>query len=198
LGYADYTSIWFVQEVDGKAHVIDYYDKFGKGVEWYIQMLKEKESEYGYHYGRHVWPHDGGHGTFATGKTTDAVARDLGLEVEIIERPRKKSDSIEVARDAIKDCIFDRSQCERGLAALKNYRAEYDMKNKVPKLRPIHDVHSHGADAFQTFAVGRRPGAVSSYAPSIDSLPQHKKDALIVRGKYHPDVIEYDFYEDAQ
>jgi hypothetical protein len=197
LGYGVYTAIWFVQEVDGKAHMVDYYDKFGKGLEYYIQIIKEKEAEYGWRYGRHVWPHDGGHGTFVAGKPTCDVARDLGLEVEVQPRAPKKAASIALAQVVMKDCIFDATRCELGLKTLENYRSEYDIKLKVLRTKPVGDWASHGADAFQTFAAGRRPGAISSYAPSVESLPQHKKDALIVRGKYHPDIIEYDFYGDA-
>ena len=42
---------------------------------------------------------------------------------------------------------------------MKQYRKEFDEKNKVFRVRPLHDWTSHAADAFRYFAVGYRKKA---------------------------------------
>jgi len=49
--------------------------------------------------------------------------------------------------------VFDERQCKRGIEVLKNFRREWDDKNKTFGQRPLHDWSSHGADAFGEFAV---------------------------------------------
>ena len=46
--------------------------------------------------------------------------------------------------------------CSILVEALRQYRKDYDEKNKVYKNRPLHDWSSHGADAFRYLALGTR------------------------------------------
>jgi phage terminase large subunit len=88
-------------------------------------------------------------------------------------------DGISATRSIFNQCWFDREKTMRGINALKNYRKEWDEKNKVFKNNPKHDWASHGADAFRTFGVGyRKPvnlqpqtnfGGVPSRIPGIIS-----------------------------
>jgi phage terminase large subunit len=50
-------------------------------------------------------------------------------------------------------CLFDETKTEKGLNALRQYRADWDSKNKTPRKTPLHDWSSHGADAFRELAV---------------------------------------------
>jgi hypothetical protein len=47
---------------------------------------------------------------------------------------------------------FDAKRCERGIEALKMYRAEYDARMQALRPAPVHDWASHGADAFRYLA----------------------------------------------
>ena len=43
-----------------------------------------------------------------------------------------------------------------GIDALRQYRAEWDEKNRILKPTPVHDWASHPADGFRYLAVGLR------------------------------------------
>jgi hypothetical protein len=53
-------------------------------------------------------------------------------------------------------CWFDRAKCQRGIEALRQYRKEWDDKNKVFRNHPLHDWTSNAADAFRMFAWNRK------------------------------------------
>jgi phage terminase large subunit len=151
LGVGDSTSIWFTQDVGREIRIIDYYETSGEGLPHYINKLREK----GYVYGRHVAPHDIEVRELTSGKSRRDTARSLGINFEIAPRVSLE-DGIEAARNVLIRCWFDAKKCERGLQALKNYKKEWDDKNKTFKDKPKHDWSSHGADAFRYFAVGHQ------------------------------------------
>jgi hypothetical protein len=144
-------SVWFFQIVNQEIHFIDYYENSGEGLTHYAQVLQNK----GYLYAKHFAPHDIAVRELGTGKSRLEVAHALGIRFET--GPMLGIDEgINAARSIFSQCWFDRDKCHRGINALKNYRKEWDEKNKVFRTIPKHDWSSHGADAFRTFAVGYR------------------------------------------
>ena len=161
LGVDDSMSIWFMQ-ASGKAyHFIDYYESQGYGLEHYAKVLKEKP----YVYGNHYMPHDAEVREMTNAeiaKSRKEVAEDLGIKpIEIVQRARSMDVIIQVHIPAVRNMIeqswFDQRKCEKGIACLENYRANYDEEKKVLTNKPLHDWSSHGADAFRTFAMGWKP-----------------------------------------
>jgi len=153
LGSRDATAVWFVQRAGPSGmHVIDYYAMNGGTLEEFAAMLDEKRRTLKYNYGRHIWPHDGGHKTLASGgRPLSSMFYDLGVKVEV--QPRiDKLVSIQRVRQVLPRCWFDRGRCALGIEALRSYQKKYDDKNKVYSPHPMHNWASHGADAFQTFA----------------------------------------------
>lgn len=154
LGLSDTTAIWFIQQVANFWHVIDYYEMSGEGLPYYAKYLSFKP----YNYGGHILPHDGNKRNYVTEETETYAdtLRGLGLKnVEVL--PRKKTkEGIEAVRMTIPRCKFDKNKTGRGLDALKNYQKEWDANNKIYQNKPKHDWSSHGADAFRTFAMGKR------------------------------------------
>ena len=49
--------------------------------------------------------------------------------------------------------IFDETKGAEGLQSLRHYRYDVDPDTKQFSERPLHDHHSHAADAFRYFAV---------------------------------------------
>ncbi len=72
-------------------------------------------------------------------------------------------DAISAAQAALPLCYFDESRTADGLDGLALYRREKD--DRLGRLReaPVHDWSSHPADAFMTFALGRRKAPGSYY-----------------------------------
>ena len=158
LGVDDSMSIWFMQ-ASGKAyHFIDYYESQGYGLEHYAKVLKGKP----YVYGSHGMPHDAEIREMTNAeiaKSRKEVAEDLGIKpIEIVQRARNMDTIIQVHIPAVRNMIeqswFDERKCEKGIACLENYRANYDEEKKVLTNKPLHDWSCHGADAFRTFAMG--------------------------------------------
>ena len=156
LGMDDSTAIWFTQIVGREIHVIDYEEYSGEGLAFYANLLREKKERNGWSYDVHVAPHDIEVRELGTGKSRLEIAAEMGLCFEVAPRPQRKEDAIEAARVLLASCWFDKNRCDLGIQALISYRKDYDEKNRVFRLKPVHDWASHGADAFQTMALGFR------------------------------------------
>ena len=71
-------------------------------------------------------------------------------------------DGVNAARLSIPKCWFDREKCRDGLEALRQYRADYDEKQRTFKDAPRHDWSSHSADAFRYMCMAWREMAPPS------------------------------------
>ena len=151
LGMGDSTAIIWFQQFGNEYRIIDYYENQGEGIPHYIKVVREKD----YIYGRHIAPHDIKVREMGTGKSRFEVARDLGLRFDVCPNIQV-DDGIEAVRSIIPRCYFDEKKCSILVEALRQYRKDYDEKNKVYKNRPLHDWSSHGADAFRYLALGTR------------------------------------------
>lgn len=172
LGVDDATTIWFHQSVGLEHRFIDYYENTGEGLPHYAQVLQDKH----YIYGRHFPPHDIAVRELGSGKSRIEIAKGLGIN---FEQPISLGldEGINAGRTVFNQCYFDINKCSRGIQALKNYKKEWDEKNKVFRNNPLHNWASHGADAFRTFAVSYknkiiyRPqtsfGGVKPYFPDM-------------------------------
>jgi len=149
LGVGDSTAIWFMQAVGQERRIIDYYEGSGVGLDHYVKVVREKP----YTYEQHILPHDVEVKEMSTGKSRKEFLEGLGLEVTVAPK-LSIEDGINSVRNMLEACWFDAEKCERGIEALRHYRAEYDDKREVLRLRPVHDWSSHGADAFRYLAVG--------------------------------------------
>mgnify|MGYP003655624847 CR=1 FL=1 len=153
LGHSDATAIWFVQHAFNAIHVIDYYEINGADLDFLAKVLQEKRDAKGYIYGRHVWPHDGGHKTLASGgRRLSDMFGDLGFPVEV-QRPHDVQVGITRVRQVLPRCWFDREATALGVEALRSYAKDWDEVRRVYSAKPTHNWASHGSDAFRTGAM---------------------------------------------
>jgi phage terminase large subunit len=151
LGVGDSTSIWFLQQVGKEIRVIDYLENHGVGMGWYANELRQKP----YSYGLHILPHDAeARMQGEEVRTRAGILKDLGFANQKIIAASNVDDGINVARVMFSRCWFDKTKCEQGLRALRQYHREWDDKHKVFHPRPMHDWSSHAADAFRMAALG--------------------------------------------
>lgn len=148
LGIDDSMTIWFYQMIGSEIHFIDYYENSGEGLGHYAIKLQEKK----YIYGKHYAPHDIAVRELGSGKSRLEVAKSLGISFTV-SPSLQIEDGINAGRTIFSRCWFDIVKCDRGINALKNYKKDWDEKNKVFRNNPKHDWASHGADSFRTFAV---------------------------------------------
>ena len=151
LGVGDATSIWFMQAVGKEIRMIDYYEASGEGLPHYAHILQEK----GYNYGTHYAPHDIVVRELGSGLSRIEAARKLGIKFEIAPK-QGIDDGINAARMIFNKVWFEKTRCNLGIQALRNYHKEYDDNRKQFKSMPRHDWSSHAADAFRYFAVSWR------------------------------------------
>jgi hypothetical protein len=162
IGIDDSMTIWFAQTSGREVLVVNYEECSGEGLSYYVKILKDFSKKYAVRFEEHVLPHDGENRSPQTGKSTAQYLTELlsnqGVSgsVRCAERPPAKEEGIEAVRQILPKCVFDKTRCSRGIDALTQYRKEYDPKAKVYKMRPVHDWSSHGADGFQTLALGHK------------------------------------------
>ncbi|MBL4795869.1 MAG: terminase [Oleispira sp.] len=159
IGVGDSTAIWFYQKVGNEIHLIDYYENSGEGLEHYAKVLRDKDYNYGEHYG----PHDIDNRDFSNkGLTRRQIAMngfDLDnngkvyrLRFNVVPK-LSIDDGINHSRKMLERCVFDKDKCERGIKCLESYRKEWNDKLGCFRDRPLHDWASDGADAFRYLAV---------------------------------------------
>lgn len=147
LGIHDYCCIWFYQICGREIHFIDYLQDTGKGLDHYSDVLRLKAHRGGYKFKAHCLPHDVMAREQSTGRTRYDFLTTLVDEPIHIGPQANPEDGISAARNLMGLSWFDATQCRVGLQMLRGYR-----KSKMGK--PVHGPgpHSHGADAYRTFA----------------------------------------------
>jgi len=149
IGIGDSTAIWFFQLYSKEIRIVDYYEANGVGLDHYASVLNDKS----YLYGQHLLPHDIKVKELSTGESRVSVLNRLGINPIILPQARV-DEGINVVRNTLDRCWFDKAKCKEGLKALRHYRTEWDDKLRRFKPRPLHDWSSHGADAFRYLATG--------------------------------------------
>ncbi len=154
----DCTSIWFLQIVNGRRNLIDYYENTGKFIDHYAKILDSK----GYNYGKVVLPHDGKARSKVSGESYAKALRDLGYSVIVNPRIVSKDVGINVTADALPSFFIDEDNCQNGIEALDHYRREYDEENRIYTKVPLHDWASHPCDSLKEMCQALKSGVLSS------------------------------------
>lgn len=183
LGMRDSTAIWFFQVVGREILVLDYYASHGAGIEHYAEIVRSKPWLRGTDY----VPHDARVRELGTGRTRIEVMQECGLSPRVVPR-MTKLDGINAVRQTLRRCVFDPA-CEDGLAALEQYRREWDDERKTFRENEVHDWTSHAADAFRYLAAaweaapGRRESGIIRpgimLAPPPDDFAGPKRTRLL-------------------
>ena len=166
LGWADMTSIWFVQTIPGgEVRVIDFYQNCQKTIDHYVHVLQDK----GYIYKDWWLPHDAENKNM-TGKSVKDILQTMGKPVRITPK-LSVADGINAARTLLNRAFIHESNCADGLQNLRHYRYDVDPNTKMFSNTPLHDQHSHAADAWRYVAVGIDENT-ASWGKSINVKPK--------------------------
>lgn len=153
IGYGDATAIWTAQKVGLTYRILDYMDGSGVGAAFYVERLKAR----GWPLSSTILPHDAGNGSPLTGGSFADILRALGMPgITVLPRTDNVDAEINTVRMFLPQCYFDAKRCERGIDALRVYRARWDDKGHVLRPTPVHDWASDPADAFRTLAIGMK------------------------------------------
>jgi len=149
LGFTDATAIIFFQQINHNIHIIDYYENEKEALPHYAEVLKEKDYIYGVHYG----PHDIEQTDFSSGHTRREVAYNYGIKFRVVNRTSLE-DGIHAVKMILPRCKINSDNCSDLLIALRHYHRKYNDKERVYKIKPVHDFSSHPMDALRCLATG--------------------------------------------
>ena len=149
LGYNDQTAIIFFQQIGHNIHIVDYYENKNEAFPHYAQVLKEKDYIIEHNYG----PHDLEQTEFGSGKTRRELAYQMGLRFRVVPRMAIE-DGIHAVKMVLPRCFIDVDNCGSLVNALRHYHRKFSDKERVYKIKPVHDWSSHAADAMRTLATG--------------------------------------------
>ncbi|MDK8874398.1 hypothetical protein [Paracoccus sp. SSJ] len=148
LGVRDDTSIWWFQVVGGQVFILDCYSQSGAGVDHYAEVIEQRAQEHGWLNGIDFVPHDAKVREWGTGRTRVETMQSLGLNPQVVPMATFM-DGINAARKTLPRCVFHPRCEDLGIAALEQYRREWDDEKKTFKATDVHDWASHPAAAFR-------------------------------------------------
>lgn len=151
IGVRDDTSIWFFQVVGTQVFILDCYSTNGAGVDHYASFIEDKFISNGWQKGVDFVPHDARVKEWGTGRTRVETMISLGLNPQVVPQS-SLLDGINAVRRTLPSAVFH-PNCESGIAALEQYRREWDDNKKTFKASPLHDWSSHFADSFRYLAM---------------------------------------------
>jgi hypothetical protein len=154
IGLDDFTAIWVFQVArGGRISIINYYENWDEGAAHYCDWLNKQKYA---RFGRHIFPHD-------------ARKRDIGSKTQYIDyivpllegkfivldiKECDKLEGIQTVRSILSRCVFDKERTSKGFEHLEAYKKLWDDRLGCYKNTPLHDEHSHAADAFRYLAIG--------------------------------------------
>lgn len=147
LGWNDSMSIIFVQRHMSEIRVVDFLEDSHRTLDDYAAELNAKR----YNYGTDWLPHDGDTRDFKTGRSAREILTDMGRTVQIVPNVGVEP-GIKAARTIFGQCYFDDVRCKALVDHLKRYRRNIPSTTGEPGT-PVHDEHSHAADAFRYLAL---------------------------------------------
>lgn len=188
IGLSDYTSVWLIQPVGRWFLVLDWFEAEGiSGSEMPNRMLAW-EAKWRKPIAGHFVPHDANTRDRGNGKTYLTQLQEGGLNnVRVVPRTPDVWLGIGYVRDVLPHCWFHKTHCDTsrsrdgrpfnpsegvedfpsGVACLEGYSKDIGAAAGM-RLRemPKHDLFSHSADAFRTFAEANARGMIHTSSTS--------------------------------
>jgi phage terminase large subunit len=169
IGIDDHTAIWFIQDDGLQATAIDYYETNGEGAE---QIVKEALPELNpdepegfryrfalgrerpFRYSGHFLPHDVRNREWGAGGRTRALTlMGLGVKAIHVGAAVGPAERVNAARALLPKMRFNRTpRVMLGVSRLRRYSRKLNDALGT-YTGPLHDINSHGADAFGEYAV---------------------------------------------
>lgn len=151
LGWGDATVIWCAQSIGGEVRILRCIEDRGKKLADYHEMLVATRLNIT----QDFLPHDAAAHELIAGKSREETLRSLGRPIQVLPAVRK-DDQIEAVRNLLPRCVFDAEACADGIRHLRHYRVRPVSRGmlRTEGREPLHDEHSHAADAFAQLAVG--------------------------------------------
>jgi hypothetical protein len=185
IGLSDYTSVWLIQPVGRWFLVLDWFEAEGRpGSSMPDQMLRW-ETKWRKPIAGHFLPHDAETRDRGSGKSYVSELKAAGMtNIRVVPRTPDVWLGIGYVRDVLPHCWFHRTNCDTsrnmdgtihepddsqedypsGVACLEGYSKDIGAAAGM-RLRemPKHDLFSHSADSFRTFAEANARGMIVAH-----------------------------------
>lgn len=140
LGFADYMAIIMAQRSRSEVRVIDYLQVNRMTTDKCVAEIIKR----GYNWGYDFLPHDGFAKERKIGMSDQEILAKFGRRVKRVAKTSEE-ERIKATRGVFPRLVFDKDKCSELLECLKRYRRPDTNDGKDAS--PIHNEHSHGADA---------------------------------------------------
>ena len=141
LGFADNMAIIMAQKSRSEIRIIDYIEVNGRTTDHCVCDVKSRPYKWGFDF----LPHDGFSMERKSGTSDEKILISHGRKVKKIPKTSEE-DRIKTARSIFHQVAFDRTKAEQLLECLRRYRRNTNARGVDSS--PVHDINSHGADAF--------------------------------------------------
>lgn len=190
IGMKDNMCMWLIQpQAYGKFLALDYYSCSGKALPHFLTICQQWEREHGQLITLHLLPHDASHRDPSTGLSFDMRFYEAGIPAVVIPKTNDVWKGIYAVRDLLKSFSFhvrcslprvvDGEEITSGVDSLESYRKATIGGNGVIRETPLHDISSHGADAFRMFAEALSAG----YVNRDKAVSKEKREPVSLWGK---------------
>ena len=184
LGLSDHTAIWLVQVFGNRIHWLDHYACSQKGLEHYVVKIREWENQYG-RIQMNFLPHDAGRRDAHGHSYTEHLVREGVSRVRVVPRTTDVWRGINALRRLLPQSWFhERTLCRvvnakgesepSGLEHLELYRSRPPGASGSLREEPVHDEHSHSADAARTLAEAWEHGFLAATVAS-EAFPRRAR-----------------------
>ena len=156
LGRNDETAIWWMQYVGMEKRFMHYEAERFKSITYWGKRIKAFQDSRDATYGGHYMPHDVDVRQLSlNNQSRKEMFESVNVKpIVVVPRIENISEGIDLTREFLPTCYFDREGTKDGIKALSNYRRKYDEKQNVFTTVPMHTWASNGADAFRQAAQG--------------------------------------------
>jgi hypothetical protein len=154
IGKGDMTSIWVMQRIGMENRFIRYYEESGEDLDHFTGWLQKT----GLTFARHYIPHEAEHKRIGKNRDTAQSIQEMleelmpGQRFDVVSRTPTIQTGITATRNAFSQAWFCETGCAIGLKRLTGYKKEWNDRLACWKDTPLHNMDSHGSDAFRQWA----------------------------------------------
>ena len=148
IGVRDDTSIWWFQVVGLQVFILDCVTAPHGDVEIFAGEVRKRREQHGWIDGTDFVPHDAKVREWGGKRTRVESMIAEGLKPQLCT-DASKLDGINAVRRTLARCVFHPRTEATGIAALEQYRREWDDERKTFGASEVRDWTTHLADAFR-------------------------------------------------
>lgn len=168
LGWADNTSIWFLQIINHEFRIIDCYQSQFEKTAHYVEILQRK----GYRYDRICLPHDSSNEHANADRTWLQIVKGSFPNASVYAGKRQRVEMrLEASKNMFPLLRFDKNGTTDGRNALAHYHFAIDPITQRATREPFHGPESNYADAFGYLCLECREPIVQAPKRSQANLP---------------------------